>query len=282
MSAAKPKVAIIGVGLLGGSLALALKKKGGFRLVGWNHRPSSRRKAAKILPVVSTFEEAVRGAEIVVLCSHSGSIKPVLTQLRSSMGPKTLVMDVSSVKGKVVEDARKIPGMNGHFVPCHPMAGKEKSGPGYADARLYEGRYVFITPLPKTSSDLLNRAKLFWKKAGAIPVVTDAGNHDRSVALTSHLPHLLASTLMNLFKAHQGGRAVMRQAIGSGFRDFTRIAGGNPSMWADILEMNSREIKHYLSAYRGVLAELERKLGKGRRSFWLSFFEKARASREKL
>ena len=282
MSSPKPKVAIIGVGLLGGSLALAFKKKGGVRLVGWNHRPSSRRKAAKILPVVPTFEEAVRGADIIALCSHSGSIKPVLASMRSFIGPKTLIVDVSSVKGEVVEAARNIRGMNGHFVPCHPMAGKEKSGPIFADAKLYENRYVFITPLPGTPAGLLDRTKSFWKKVGAIPVVVDAKTHDRSVALTSHLPHLLASALMSLFEARQGGKAVMRQAIGSGFRDFTRIAGGNPSMWSDILEMNSREIKQSLSAYRGILARLEKKLGKGHRSFWLSFFERARASREKF
>lgn len=282
MSAPKPKVAIIGVGLLGGSLALALKKKGGFRLVGWNHRPSSRRKASKLLPVASTFEEAVRGSDIVVLCSHSGSIKPVLNQLKSLIGPQTLILDVSSVKGQVVEDAKKIAGMNRHFVPCHPMAGKEKSGPGAADAYLYQGRFVFVTPLPKTSFSLLNSTKSFWKKVGAVPAVLDAKIHDRNVALTSHLPHLLASALMNLYESRQSGKAAMRQAVGSGFRDFTRIAGGNPAMWADILEMNSKEIKNYLSAYRETLALLERKLGKGHRSFWLSFFEKARDGRESL
>ncbi len=129
----KQKIAIIGVGLLGGSLALALKKRKGLQLVGWNHRASSRRKAAKLLSVTASFEKTVQGADIVILCSHSGTIAPVLKQMRPLIHSKTLIMDVSSVKGEVVRQALTIPGMARHFVPCHPMAGKEKSGPANKD-----------------------------------------------------------------------------------------------------------------------------------------------------
>src|ERR1041384_2894960 len=142
-----PKVAIIGVGLLGGSLALALKKRGA-RLVGWNHRAASRRKAAKILPVAPSFEKAVQGADVIVLCSHTGNVVAPLRELKPFLMPQTLVMDVSSVKGEVVPQAARVPGMKDHFVPCHPMAGKEKSGVLHADAALYKGRFIFLTPLP--------------------------------------------------------------------------------------------------------------------------------------
>ncbi len=277
----KEKVAIIGVGLLGGSLALALKKNK-FNLVGWNHRAGSRRKASKLLPVVPTFENAVRGADIVVLCAHSGSITPVLKQLTSLVNPGTLIMDVSSVKGEVVREAEKIPGIKNHFVPCHPMAGKEKSGPAFADSKLYKGRFVFITPLSKTAPKLIQRAVRFWKRVGAIPVVMNAKNHDRDVALTSHLPHLLASALITIYGNQIRLSPSTQRAVGSGFRDFTRIAAGSPAMWTDIVEMNAGEIKSFLNQFRKNLALMSKNLKSGNRRHWISFFEKARSIRENL
>lgn len=282
MKIAKPKIAIIGVGLLGGSLALALKKRGEKGLVGWNHRPSSRKKASRLLPVAPNFEKAVEGAEVIVLCSHSASMEPVLKQLQVLIHPQTLIMDVSSVKGEVARQAARIKGMNRHFVPCHPMAGKEKSGPAFADGNLYHGKIVFVTPLPGSPSALVQRAARFWKKAGAIPVVADPSAHDKAVALTSHLPHLLACALIELYGQKAGASSLFPQAVGSGFRDFTRIAGGNPQMWRDIVEMNSNEIKSSLSQFRKKLGELERNLKKGKSRYWLSFFEKARSLRERL
>lgn len=276
------KTAIIGVGLLGGSLALALKKQKGMRLVGWNHRASSRKKAARLLPVAPTFEEAVKDADVVVLCSHSSSIGPVLRELTVLVRPQALVLDVSSVKGALVREAQRIPGVQNYFVPCHPMAGKEKSGALYADADLYRGKVVFITPLPRNRKALVQKAVRFWKKTGAVPVVTDAKTHDKGVALTSHLPHLLAAAMMGVYGRSQGKSPIFQKAVGSGFRDFTRIAAGNPAMWRDIVEMNAEELKQVLAQFRRLLAELEKNLGQGKGRYWLSFFEKARKNREKL
>ncbi len=278
----KEKISIIGVGLLGGSLALALKKHGDLSLVGWNHRASSRKKAARLLPVAPSLEKAVEDAGVVVLCSHSSSMGPTLRQLVPWIQADTLIMDVSSVKGGVVEAVRGIPGIQNHFVPCHPMAGKEKSGPHYADADLYRGKVVFITPLPKNPHPLVRKAAGFWKKVGALPVVTDAKAHDKGVALTSHLPHLLAAALMHLYGQTRGKSPIFHQAVGPGFRDFTRIAAGHPAMWRDIVEINAGDIKSFLSQYRRQLAQLERNLGKGKSRYWMSFFEKARDLREKL
>jgi len=276
------KISIIGVGLLGGSLALALKRKRGVRVVGWNHRASSRRKASRVVKVARSFDQAVQGADIILLSSHSASIAAALRQILPFLDKQTLVMDVSSVKGNVVAEALRIPGIEKHFVPCHPMAGKEKSGPSHADPALYEGRTVFLTPLPKTSPKLLKRAAQFWKSVGALPLVMDPLGHDRQVALTSHLPHLLAATLVSLYGRQQKKTPLLGRAVGSGFRDFTRIASGNPQMWSDIVEMNSRELRPLLSTFRENLAILERNLGKGRPSFWRSFFNNARSVRERL
>jgi prephenate dehydrogenase len=277
-----PKIAIIGVGLLGGSLALALKKSGERNLVGWNHRASSRQKAARLLAVAPSFEQAVENAKVVVLCSHSGSIGPVLRQMSPFIGNNTLILDVSSVKGELVREAQTIAGMWRHFVPCHPMAGKEKSGPGHADPKLYRGKVVFITPLTKNPRPLVQRAAQFWKRIGATPVLLDAKTHDQSVALTSHLPHLLASAMMNLYGKNQKRSPVFQKAVGSGFRDFTRIAAGNPAMWRDIVKMNSVEIGSFLSQYRRDLVILEKNLKNRNSRYWLAFFERARGIREKL
>ncbi len=276
------KVAIIGVGLLGGSLALALRKQKGWKLAGWNHRASSRRKAAKILPVAPSFEKAVQGADVILLCSHSGSISPVLRQAAPFLRPETLVMDVSSVKGAVVGEASRFPEMARHFVPCHPMAGKEKSGVAFADGALYRGKIVFVTPLPRNPQGLVRRAVLFWKNVGARPVILDAVLHDRYVALTSHLPHLLASAMMHLYGTEERLSPRVVQALGTGFRDFTRIAAGNPAMWNDIMRLNASEITSSLSKFRALLNSLERRLRKGDGRYWTSFFEKARDLREKL
>lgn len=276
------KVAIIGVGLLGGSLALALQKKKNSQVVGWNHRLSSRKKASRLLLVAPTIENAVAGADTIILCSHSSTVIPTLKKISGLIQKQTLIMDVSSVKGIVVKNAVKIRGIENHFVPCHPMAGKEKSGALNADAHLYDERYIFITPLPKSPKELILKAVQFWKNLGAIPVVMNAKTHDRNVALTSHLPHVLASAFVQLYGVKKNKSISIRQAVGSGFKDFTRIAASNPEMWSDILEMNSDSIRFYMSQYRRHLSELQSKMKKGNRRYWLSFFKKGKNLREKI
>jgi len=276
------RTAIIGVGLLGGSLALALKRRKGVHLIGWNHRPSSRRKAARILPVAPSLEAALEGSSTVVLCAHSGSMGAFLKRWVPSLGKGTLVMDVSSVKGAVVREASRVKGAMDHFVPCHPMAGKEKSGPANADAGLYRGRVVFITPLKGSPRPLVMRAVRFWKGVGAHPVILPTVVHDRSVALTSHLPHLLACSLMDLYGARSKRDPLLHKAVGTGFLDFTRIAGGSPAMWSDIMRLNAPEVRRALSDFRKNLVILERELRRGKDGTWTVFFERARARREAL
>jgi len=278
----KKKCAIIGVGLLGGSLALDLRSKGKYDLVGWNHRAVSRRKAAKLLRVASTYEDAVEGSDVIVLCSHSGAVLEALPGLLNAAKPAPLIMDVSSVKGALVKAALKIHGAAGHFVPCHPMAGKEKSGALAAEKGLYKGKVVFITPLKGTPAGLVKSAREFWKQVGAFPVLMDAGKHDQMVALTSHLPHLLAALLVNIYGSMVRKNPKIRLGVGSGFRDTTRIAAGSPAMWTDILVYNRKEILGFMSQYRRQLTLLEKRLSSGSRTDWRGFFEASRSVREKL
>ncbi len=278
----KKKVAIVGVGLLGGSLALDLKSKGFYDLIGWNHRAVSRRKAAKILPVAATYEKAVERADIIVLCSHSGAVLEALPGLLKTPNPASLIMDVSSVKGILVRSAEKIPGANRFFVPCHPMAGKEKSGALAAERGLYRDKVIFITPLRNSPARLVRSACDFWKSVGGRPVLLGAGEHDQMVALTSHLPHLLAALLIHLYDGLSGKYPRIALGVGSGFRDTTRIAAGSPAMWTDILVYNKMEILRVLRQYQRQLHGLELRLIKGRKGDWQRFFETARATREKL
>jgi prephenate dehydrogenase len=280
--ASRQKIAIIGVGLLGGSLALALKKKKGIDLVGWNHRPSSRKKASRLLHIVSTLEEAIQNADVILLCSHSSTVLPLLKLIGGLVKSRALIMDVSSIKGQIVQSAQAIKGLENHFVPCHPMAGKEKSGSGFADGDLYQDHTVFITPLSKNPKALVRKSVQFWKSVGAVPVLLKAQTHDQYVALTSHLPHLLASAYVQLYGVQARRSKTLSTAAGPGFKDFTRIAAGNPAMWSDILEMNSKEVIVFLNQYQRQLASLEKQLRRGNKSFWFSFFEKGKMVRENL
>jgi len=183
-------------------------------------------------------------------------------------------MDVSSIKGQIVRAAQAIKGLENHFVPCHPMAGKEKSGSGFADADLYQDHTVFITPLSKNPKVLVQKAVRFWKSVGAIPVLLNAKTHDQYVALTSHLPHLLASAYVQLYGLQAKRSKTISTAAGPGFKDFTRIAAGNPAMWSDILEMNSEEVIIFLNQYRRQLTALEKQIRRGSKKYWFLFFRK--------
>jgi len=282
MSRKKTLVSIIGIGLLGGSLALALRKRGGFRLVGWSPSASTRRKARRCLEVVPTIEEAVNGAGIVVIGSPSAAVVPVLRRILPALGKDTLVMDMASVKASIVREAARLKDILRHFVPCHPMAGKEKSGVSHADPDLYRDRKVFLTPIPRTPKTLLRRARSFWRQVGAHPIVMDARTHDARVAMTSHTPHLLACALTELYGKALRRDPGIRLAVGTGFRDVTRIAASSPAMWTDIVELNAPEIRRNLSTLKAWIARREKDLRTGRRSGWNRFFSKVKAVRERL
>jgi prephenate dehydrogenase len=282
MSSHKPLVSIIGIGLLGGSLALALRKRGGYRLTGWSPSASTRSRARRFMKVVPDLRSAVREADIVVIGSPSAEVVPLLKRILPLLRPGALVMDMASVKGAVADGARALKGVVGHFVPCHPMAGREKSGVAHAIPGLYKGRNVFFTPYPKTPRALLKRAIDFWKKAGAAPLVMRPSVHDARVAVTSHMPHLVACALMERFASASRRDPGIRTAVGTGFRDVTRIAASSPAMWADIVGMNSGELKTNLSGLRKRLAALEKDLRPGRRARWSRFFARVKAARERL
>jgi prephenate dehydrogenase len=282
MRSKRPTVAIIGLGLLGGSLALALKRRKSVHLVGWSPSPRTRRMARQILTVSPDLVTTVRNADVVILGSPSSAVAGLLERILPHLKKDALVMDVASVKEAIVTQTRSIPGAAQHFVPCHPMAGSEKTGVAHADPRLYEGRTILVTPLPGNSSSLVRRAMGFWKGLDAIVHRVDPGSHDRWVAVTSHLPHLVACSLVENYESARRREPQIARAVGRGFRDVTRIAASGSDMWVDIVTMNTAEILKNIGVLRHRLDILDGMLKNGSRAKWKRFFESAARSRMRL
>jgi prephenate dehydrogenase len=240
------QLGLIGCGLMGGSFALALKRAGLVkRVVGYSKSPSTTERARQ-LGVIDVEAPsallAVSGADIVLLAVPVAATESTFKAIRHLVGPNTLVMDVGSTKRDVIDAARRVLRENvGVFVPCHPIAGKELSGVEHADADLYAGKQVILTPIERTQVLQLQQAVDVWTALGSHVVKMSPQAHDAAFAAVSHLPHLLAFALINAITEQGPGKDFMALA-GSGFRDFSRIAASDPQMWRDILIANREEL----------------------------------------
>lgn len=255
------QLGVIGCGLMGGSFALAMKKAGLVkRVVGYSKSPSTTEMAKK-LGVIDVVAEsallAASGSDIVLLAVPVSATEATLKSIRHILLPDVLVMDVGSTKVDVVEAAMRALGKQlPAFVPAHPIAGKESGGVQHAEATLYQGRQVILTPLPQTNPMLLQRATDLWSALGAQVLKMSAVNHDQAFAAVSHLPHLLAFAFFQSVAAQPLGNDFLRLA-GPGFRDFTRIAAGEPAVWRDILLANKAEVLVQSQRFRQALDALE-------------------------
>ena len=261
------RLAIVGCGLMGGSVALALRRAGLVRhIAGYSRSPASSRRAVELGVIDEacvSAAEAARGAEVVLLSVPVASTLEVLESIRTALAPAALCMDVGSTKRDVVNAARTALGADvAGFVPAHPIAGKERAGVEAADADLYRDRRVILTPLAETDPERTRRARTLWEAMGAVVSDMSPEEHDRAFAAVSHLPHLLAFAYVAAV-ARQPEGARMLQLAGSGFRDFTRIAGAEPAMWRDILLANRDEVLAQASSFRHMLGEMERALVAG-------------------
>ncbi len=251
------RLAIIGVGLIGGSLARALREAGAVGEVVGAGRSAAHLQQALDLGVIDQVAvnagDAVRGADMVVLAVPMGSMESALCQIAPWLEDEAVVTDVGSVKGSIAAAARAALGARVvRFVPGHPIAGLEKSGVAAATPTLFRHRRVVLTPTGETQVTAVERVSAMWQAAGADVVTMAADQHDKILAATSHLPHLLAYTLVDmLVRSH--GQDVFDFAAG-GLRDFTRIAGSDPVMWRDIALTNREAI---LNVLRGYHAEIE-------------------------
>ena len=255
------QLGVIGCGLMGGSFALACKRAGLVkRVIGYSKSPSTTERARK-LGVIDTVAEsallAVSGSDIVLISVPVAATEAIFKAIRHGIEPGVLMMDVGSTKRDVVDAARRVlkERISG-FVPAHPIAGKEAAGIGHADATLYSGRHVILTPLPQTSPELVQRATDVWAAIGSQVLRMTPENHDAAFAAVSHLPHLLAFAYFNAVAGQPAGRDFLSLA-GPGFRDFTRIAASDPTVWRDILMSNREEILKQTQRFRGTLDAME-------------------------
>jgi prephenate dehydrogenase len=261
------QLGVIGCGLMGGSFALALKRAGLVkRVVGYSKSPSTTEKA-KRLGVIDIAAEsallAVSGSDVVLIAVPVAATEATLKAIRHLVEPGLLLMDVGSTKRDVVDAARRVLKERiAGFVPAHPIAGKEVAGIAHADAALYAGRQVILTPLPQTDAALVQKATDVWSAIGAQVLKMTPENHDAAFAAVSHLPHLLAFAYFSAVAKQPAGNDYLSLA-GPGFRDFTRIAASDPAVWRDILMSNREEILKQSMRFRHTLDAIEHVMRSG-------------------
>jgi prephenate dehydrogenase len=280
------KLAIIGVGLIGGSLARALRACGHVReIVGFGRGVRNLKEAVDLgvidLAVVNV-EEAVHNADMVVLSVPVGSMPEIYSRLTDALMDAAVVTDVGSVKQVVIAAARKALGARfPFFVPGHPIAGTEHSGVTASAADLFAGCRVILTPEPKTDASAVARVRTMWQAVGAEVVSMTADRHDQVLAASSHLPHMLAYALVDLVVRLDDHREIFKYAAG-GFRDFTRIASSDPTMWRDICLANRAALIELLRQYQGDLAVLTEAIEKENGEVLQEIFARAKHARDSL
>jgi prephenate dehydrogenase len=261
------QLGLIGCGLMGGSFALAMKKAGLVkRVVGYSKSPSTTDRARQLGVIDVEAPSALlaaAGADIVLLAVPVAATESTLKAIRHLVTPQMLIMDVGSTKADVVLAARRaLQSQVASFVPAHPITGREVSGVEHADAELYHGRQVILTPPERTLTAPLQRAEALWTQLGCRVSSMAPEAHDAAFAAVSHLPHLLAFAMMGSITAQPEADDFLSLA-GPGFRDFTRIAASDPKMWRDILRANSAEVLAQSRLFQKALHDLEAAMREG-------------------
>jgi prephenate dehydrogenase len=286
------RIAILAVGLIGGSLAKAVKAKGfASEVVGWGRRESSLQ-TAKDLGVIDSYSldlaEAVQDAEIIVICTPTLIAETVLKELLTLVGPETVITDGASVKGNLLRVAQEATGsVPDNLVLAHPIAGSHESGVTAAKADLYEDHRVIITPTAETSAKAQQLVTEMWQATGAEVVTMSVGEHDEILAATSHLPHILAYALVDALAGHsedseqENVRNIFRFAAG-GFRDFTRIASSDPKMWHDISLANKEALLRMIDLFSDNLSGLRAAIATENSDEIFGSYERAKAARDEF
>ena len=277
-------LAVFGVGLIGGSFALALKQaKVVSRVVGVGRNPANLRLALErgIIDSIADPATAVRGADVVLLSTPVAQFPKVLEAIAPGLGAQTTITDGGSTKRDVIAGARKALGSKiAQFVPAHPIAGAEKSGAEAASAELFRDRRVVVTPLRENRRGTLEQVESLWKACGARVARMDPEEHDAVLAAVSHLPHVLAYALVHGVAKRNNSEQLFSFAAG-GFRDFTRIASSHPEMWRDICLANRDRLVQELKSYANELGSIRKLVEKGDGAALEKLFAGARNARNK-
>lgn len=280
------RLAIIGVGLIGSSLALALKQAGAVRqVIGYGRNLENLEKGIElgvIDSLATTVADCVRGADVIVVAVPLGAMRQVFAELKASAGRDAVITDVGSAKGSVVAAAREELGdLWSRFVPGHPIAGTEKSGVEAGFASLYQGRRVILTPLEQTDADAVEVIDDMWQHCGAIMEYLSVEHHDKVLAATSHLPHMLAYALVHHLSNLNDHEEIFRYAAG-GFRDFSRIASSDPVMWRDVCLANGDALVTLIDQYQQELERIASAIRDGDADELLKLFGRAKSERDSL
>ncbi len=257
------RIAIIGIGLIGSSISHAVRRAGLAReIVGSSATAATRAKAEEIGLVTKAYSQAagaVKGADLVILCTPVGVYGKIAAEIGPHLAPGAILTDVGSVKAAVVRDIAPHLPKGVHFVPGHPIAGTEQSGPEAGFAELFDGRWCILTPDPGTDVAATAKLEKFWRKLGSNVEIMTAEHHDMVLAITSHVPHLIAFNIVNT-AAHLGRvtNSEVIQFSAGGFRDFTRIAASDPVMWRDVFLNNKDAVLEMLGRFSEDLTVLQR------------------------
>ena len=279
------RLCIIGTGLIGGSLARALREAGACQEVVGAGRNTGNLQTAVDLGVIDRYDtdlaQAVSGADMVVVCVPLGAMEDVFRAIKDQLAEQVVLTDAGSAKGSVIEAVQRAFGhVPDFFVPGHPIAGTEQSGVEASFPGLYKDRRVILTPLPETSTNATDRVRDMWEAAGARVTEMDPLHHDAILAATSHLPHVLAYTLVDSLSKLDDSDELFEYAAG-GFRDFTRIASSDPVMWRDICLANGDAIQlmieHFIRDLQGLSQAVKHHDGQQ----LLEIFTSAKAARDR-
>jgi cyclohexadieny/prephenate dehydrogenase len=290
MSDAKPlfdKVALVGIGLIGSSIAHAMRRANmGGHIAGYARRPETLKLAHTVGfadSLHADVADCVRDADLVVLATPVGSFGEIAKEMAPVLKQGAIVTDVGSVKTAVVRDVGPHIPKGVHFVPAHPIAGTEQSGPDAGFAELFDGRWCILTPEPDADPAAVEKLRQFWQRLGSQIAVMDARHHDLVLAITSHVPHLIA---YNIVGTADDLAAVTQSEVikfsAGGFRDFTRIAASDPTMWRDVFLNNKDAVLEVLGRFSEDLSALQRAIRWGDGDALFNLFTRTRAIRRSI
>jgi cyclohexadieny/prephenate dehydrogenase len=278
------KVALIGVGLIGSSLARAMRRGGlAAHVAGHAHTPETVRRATELGFCHSMHEsaaDAARDADLVILCTPVGAFAEVAQQIAGALKPGAILSDVGSVKMAVIRDVGPHVPAGVHFVPGHPIAGTEHSGPDAGFAELFDGRWCILTPPPGADTQAIDRLAAFWRGCGSRVEIMEPRHHDIVLAITSHVPHLIAYNIVGTASdLEQVTSSEVIKFSAGGFRDFTRIAASDPTMWRDVFLNNREAVLEVLGRFSEDLSRLQRAIRWGDGDLLFDLFTRTRAIR---
>jgi len=280
------KLAVVGVGLIGGSLSLALKATGSVgQIVGIGRGRANLDKAMELKVVDSVTQDLAAGvadADVVFLATPVLTLGPVAREAMPHLKPGAILTDGGSVKQAVIDEIEPYLRDDVHFVPGHPIAGTEYSGAEAAFASLYQGRRCILTPTARTAPTALATVRAMWEAAGCDVVAMEVDKHDRVLAAISHLPHMVAYALVNAVGAYDRYEENILEYSAGGFRDFTRIASSDPIMWRDIALTNRAALVEMMAHFERYFGELKDDVARGDTERLFEFFRRSKASRDAI